>query len=75
MAHDHTDRPQAVHTLLDLRKQYGMSLRELAAKSGVSDSQISKIERGVCAPRPKSLCAIAQALGVTPEAILQEGAA
>ena len=58
----------------ETRKAAGMSQEALSKASGVSVKDISKAERGERALSPEQLKAVAQALGVTPEA-LQEGAA
>lgn len=44
------------------RKVRGLSLQEVAAKSGVSIGQLSQIERGLSAPSLKSLGAVCAAL-------------
>ena len=52
----------------------GLSLRALAARSGVSPSMISDIERGAKSPTVATLVRLAQALGVGAAALLEEGA-
>ena len=52
----------------------GLSLRALAARSGVSPSMISDIERGAKSPTVATLARLAQALGVGAAALLEEGA-
>jgi transcriptional regulator with XRE-family HTH domain len=50
-----------------LRQQAGLSIRSLAAKSGVDPANISRLERGEATePRPESLTRLAEALGVDP---------
>lgn len=49
----------------DLREQRGLSLREVAARSGLSLNAISRIERGDNSPTVASLHMIAGALGVS----------
>lgn len=44
--------------------QRGVSARAHARGRSVSDSQLSKIERGLMCPRPSTLKAIADALGL-----------
>lgn len=60
--------------LKDRRKQLGLTLRVLAARSGVSSSMISEVERGAKSPTISILDALAQALGV-PICDLVEGGA
>jgi transcriptional regulator with XRE-family HTH domain len=53
------------------RVELGLTLRELAAachRAGgpISNSQLSKVERGISRPRPKARRAIIQVLGVDP---------
>lgn len=46
-----------------LRGQTGMSLRELARRSGVNAGEISKIERGLGCPTPDQAIRILNACG------------
>ncbi len=48
-----------------LRRERGLSLRDLAERSGVSVALISQVERGVNAPSMRSLRLLAQGLGVS----------
>lgn len=59
--------------LRQLREQRGLTLRRLAARSGVSASMISAIERAAKSPTVATLDALAAALGV-PLADLLAGA-
>lgn len=56
------------------REASGFSLRTLAARSGISASMISDIERGTKSPTVVTLVRLAQALGVTAAALVDEGA-
>lgn len=47
------------------RRALGFSLRDLGARTGLSASSLSQIERGVVSPTLSSLTAIARALGVS----------
>jgi DNA invertase Pin-like site-specific DNA recombinase/transcriptional regulator with XRE-family HTH domain len=58
--------------LLDQRKQAGLSLRQLAGMTTVSDSQLNKIERGLERPSVRTLRLIAGWLGMTIETLLTE---
>jgi transcriptional regulator with XRE-family HTH domain len=56
------------------RAAAGLSLRELAARSGISSSMISDIERGTKSPTVVTVVRLAQALGVSAAALI-DGAA
>ena len=55
------------------REALGWSLRLLAARSGISSSMISDIERGAKSPTVITVVRLAQALGVTPAALVDGG--
>jgi transcriptional regulator with XRE-family HTH domain len=55
-----------------LRKAQGMTVRELAERAGVSPSYIYAIESGTRGSQIKKLAAIAKALGVPLQCILEE---
>ena len=55
------------------REAAGFSLRMLSARSGISSSMISDIERGVKSPTVTTLVRIAQALDVTAAALVDGG--
>jgi transcriptional regulator with XRE-family HTH domain len=48
-----------------LRKAAGLSQQELAAAAGITQSEVSRIERGLVEPERKTARAINKALGVT----------
>ena len=52
------------------RKRRGLTLQELAARSGAGPSQLSQLERGATDPRLTTLDRIAVALGTTPAVLL-----
>jgi len=56
------------------REAAGLSLRMLAARSGVSSSMISDIERGTKSPTVITVVRLAQALGVSAAALIDGGA-
>lgn len=56
------------------REALGFSLRTLAARSGISSSMISDIERGTKSPTIITLARLAQALEVTAAALVDGGA-
>jgi transcriptional regulator with XRE-family HTH domain len=55
------------------RDAAGFSLRMLAARSGISSSMISDIERGTKSPTVTTLVRIARALGISAAALVGEG--
>ena len=56
------------------REAASLSLRMLAARSGVSSSMISDIERGTKSPTVTTVVRIAQALGVSAAFLIDGGA-
>jgi transcriptional regulator with XRE-family HTH domain len=56
------------------RQRLGLALRDLAARSGISSSMISDVERGAKSPTVATLAALAEALGL-PVSALFEGPA
>lgn len=68
-AHDRL-REKLGHRIRMLRAERDWSLKELAAESNLSVSQISSIERGANLPSIESLLAIARAFGKKPSEIL-----
>ena len=60
--------------LKELRRRKVLSMRELEALSGVSYNTIWRLESGRTAEaRPRSIRALADALGVEPYELLKEG--
>src|SRR5271170_6084719 len=55
------------------RDAAGLSLRVLAARSGVSSSMISDIERGTKSPTVTTVVRLAQALGISAAALIDGG--
>ena len=58
------------HAVKRQREAAGLSLRLLAARSGISSSMISDIERGVKSPTVVTVVRLAQALGVSAAALI-----
>src|SRR5271154_6868979 len=56
------------------RSAAGLSLRMLAARSGISASMISDIERGTKSPTVITVVRLARALGVSAAALIDGGA-
>lgn len=61
------------HAVKRLRESAGFSLRALAARSGISSSMISDIERGTKSPTVITLVRLAEALGVDAAALIGGG--
>jgi transcriptional regulator with XRE-family HTH domain len=55
------------------RNTAGLSLRMLAARSGISPSMISDIERGTKSPTVITMARLADALGVSAAALIERG--
>ena len=63
-----------VQKLKELRRHKVLSMRELEALSGVSYNTIWRLEtRRTAEARPRSIRALAGALGVEPHELLMEG--
>ena len=60
--------------LKELRREQVLSLRELEARSGVSYNTIWRLEDGRQGAHPRTIRKLAEALGVEPVELLQEGA-
>lgn len=54
---------EVVHALVAARIESNMTQKELASKSGVRQSNISRIENGTCSPTVATLQALAAGLG------------
>jgi DNA-binding XRE family transcriptional regulator len=52
-----------VQALIDARKQNGMTQQQLAERSGIAQSDISKIERGDANPSLRTLKRLAAGMG------------
>lgn len=49
--------------LMELRMKRGLTQQELAASTGIAQSEISRIERGVISPTDRTLMRLADAMG------------
>ena len=54
---------EIMRALIDARLNSNMTQKELAARSGVRQSNISRIENGTCSPTVATLQALAAGLG------------
>lgn len=54
------------YRIYELRSKAGMTITELAEKSGVSKSQINLIENNGSNPTVLTICMLAKALGTEP---------
>ncbi len=52
-----------IQALIDARKESGMTQKELAAKTGIAQSDISKIENGNANPSLRTLQRLAKGMG------------
>jgi transcriptional regulator with XRE-family HTH domain len=59
------------HKIRYLRKANQLTIKQLAAGSGLSANAISLVERGEVAPTVETLCKVASALGVSASSLLQ----
>lgn len=53
-----------------LRYEKGWTLRELAAETGISESMLSRYERGTHPMKDEQLMALAQVFGTSPDELL-----
>ena len=54
---------EIMHALVDARISQNLTQKELAEKTGVHQSNISKIENGTCSPTIATLEALANSMG------------
>lgn len=54
---------EIMHVLVDARVNQNLTQKELAEKSGVRQSNISRIENGTCSPTIATLEALARGMG------------
>lgn len=54
-----------VQAIIDARKETGLTQKELSAKTGIAQGDISKLENGNANPSLKTLCRLAEAMGKT----------
>ncbi len=65
------EEPDIGQTIHRLREERQLSLKELATKSGLTQSFLSQVERGLTSPSVASLRKVAQAFGVPLAALFQ----
>ena len=63
---------QCAHRLLDLRTHTGETQKQLAKRLEMTESMISRLERGDHVPSLKTLCRIADAFGRHLEIVFHE---
>jgi transcriptional regulator with XRE-family HTH domain len=63
---------QCAKKLFELRGQTGQTQKALAARLGMTESMISRLERGDHVPSLKTLCRIAEAFGRQLEIVFHE---
>ncbi|BAN00917.1 helix-turn-helix domain-containing protein [Ilumatobacter coccineus] len=54
------------------RRTHGLTMREVAARTGISQPFLSQIERGQAAPSLTTMFTLAELYGVTPEMLLAD---
>jgi transcriptional regulator with XRE-family HTH domain len=59
-----------VERLRELREERALSMRELAARSGVAHQTIYRLEHGQSNAQPRTVRHLAEALGVEPRELL-----
>ena len=59
--------------LRELRTERALSLRELAAASGLSHNTIWQLERGDGGAHPRTVRKLAEVFGVTPRELMAKG--
>ncbi len=64
-----------VSRLKEVRQQAFLSQEGLAKKSGVAEATINRLERGLQLARYVTVRKLAEALGVAPEELVDEGKA
>jgi transcriptional regulator with XRE-family HTH domain len=62
-----------VEKLKELRADHALSLRELAAASGVAHTTIWRLEQGREDAHPRTIRLLAGALGVAPRELIAKG--
>ena len=65
---------RVAQAIKERRERLGLTLRGLAARSGISSSMISDVERGAKSPTVATLSAIAEALGIPVAALFERPA-
>jgi transcriptional regulator with XRE-family HTH domain len=58
-------------SLRELRHQRGLSLEAVALLAGLDVSQVSRLERGLCKPRPTTVVKLGRALGIRVPTLLE----
>jgi transcriptional regulator with XRE-family HTH domain len=66
-----SDEPDIGQTIHRFREERQLSLKDLASKSGLTQSFLSQVERGLTSPSVASLRKVAQAFGVPLAALFQ----
>ena len=71
---DRADNPaiDLGRTARRLREGQNLTLADLARRAGISSAMLSRLETGRVSPSLETIVALAQALGVTPSALMQQ---
>lgn len=67
--------PSMGETICNLRKEKGMTQKDLADRLGITDKAVSKWERNVAYPDTATIPALAEILGISVEELLNAKAA
>lgn len=59
-------------TLRELRRERGLSLEAVGFLAGVDQATVSRIERGLVAPRPETIVKLATALGISVKRLARD---
>jgi DNA-binding XRE family transcriptional regulator len=65
-------RDALVRTLVDVRKRLGISQQELAKRTGLTASALSRMEAGAVDPRWSTIARVAHALGARVELTIDD---
>lgn len=65
-------RDALVRALVDARKHLGITQRQLAERTGLTTSALSRMEAGAVDPRWSTIARVAHALGARVELLLNE---
>ena len=66
---EYGDAFRLANQILSARKRFGLTQVELATRSGIAQSEISRIERGVGNPTVETLSRVGRSLGLNLELV------
>jgi transcriptional regulator with XRE-family HTH domain len=65
------DNPGFAENVARIRRKKKLTQRQVSSRSGIHDTEISRIERGLRDPRLSTILSIADALDVRPGSLLK----